>query len=454
LLDSLRAILEKIDADYADLRHEVKSEASIVFTGRDLSEVARNTSDGYVLRVLDRGGMASVVFTKPEDAERAVLSAVANACLLGARREAPVAMAPVEAVRDTVRPVLEEDPRDVPTEEKIDLVRGYNDLVLAHDGVATTNVAYAEVVREKHFLSTEGAEISEDLVTTAIRGNIVSRDGDLIQNVRVSAGGSGGFHHVRDQEENFESRTKVALDLLRADPAQGGTYDCVLNPSLAGVFAHEAFGHFSEADIVENMPALREKMRIGAELGGGAVSIVDDATRADQVGYYRYDDEGVAVRRTELMRDGVLTGRLHSRRTAAAFDEPLSGHHIAEDYRYSPIVRMGCIYIEPGEHTLDALLARMRDGLYVLEAKGGQTSGESFSFGAQRAYEVKDGKVGRMLRDLNVSGDLFRTLSDLEAVGDDLELSKTGGCGKGQMNIRSCNGGPHVLIRNLVVGGA
>jgi TldD protein len=245
----------------------------------------------------------------------------------------------------------------------------------------------------------------------------------------------------------------VALDLLKAKPVEGGVYDTILNPSLAGVFAHEAFGHFSEADIIETLPAMRAKMKIGSKLGSDVISIVDDATIPNQVGFYRYDDEGVAVRPTPLMTDGVLTGRLHSRRTAAEFNEPLSGHCVAEDYRYAPIIRMGTIYIKPGDKSFDDLLAILGEGLYVLDAKGGQTAGENFTFGAQSGYLVKDGKIDRMVRDINISGNLYETLKNISAVGNDLVLSKVGGCGKGQLNIRSCHGAPHVLIKSLVIGG-
>jgi TldD protein len=355
---------------------------------------------------------------------------------------------------DAVQPILEEDPRDVPLEEKVDLLRAYNAIALGREGIASTNLLYRETVREKQFVSTEGTALREDLVTTGILGSIVSRRGSLTQDVRVSAGGSDGFQRVRGQEENFERRTKMALDLLDAKPAEGGTYDCILNPRLTGVFVHEAFGHFSEADIVESRPAIREKMALGAMLGTEDVTIVDDATMPGQLGFYRYDDEGVPVRRRPLMEKGVLTGRLHSRRTAAALGEPLTGHAVAEDYRYAPIVRMGNIHLEPGETSFDDLLARLGDGLYVVDVKGGQTSGESFSFGAQCAYEVKDGRLGGMVRDLNVLGNLYRTLGSVEAVGDRLSLSKAGSCGKGQANPRSCHGGPDILVRGLVVGGA
>jgi len=183
------------------------------------------------------------------------------------------------------------------------------------------------------------------------------------------------------------------------------------------------------------------------------LSITDNATLPNQLGFYKYDDEGVAVRKVELMKNGILTGRLHSRRTADEFDEPVSGHCVAEDYKYAPIIRMGSIFIEPDKNSLDDLMQQLGDGLYIIDAKGGQTSGENFTFGAQYGFHVKDGKKAGMIRDINMSGNLYKTMKDITAVGNDLILSKTGGCGKGQTNIRSCHGGPHILMKNVVIGG-
>jgi len=183
------------------------------------------------------------------------------------------------------------------------------------------------------------------------------------------------------------------------------------------------------------------------------VSIKDDPTMPFVLGHYRYDDEGVRARPTPLMEEGVLVGRLHSRRTAAAMGEPVSGHCVAEDYRYAPIIRMGTIYIEPGEGDLDALLAELGDGLYLCNHMGGQTAGENFTFGAQFGWVVEGGERVKMVRDINISGNLYATLQGIVRVGRDLKLGETGGCGKGQLNLRSCHGAPHVLVEGLVVGG-
>jgi TldD protein len=456
MFEKLRRVLGNMDADYADIRYEIKKDTVVSFAGKELTEIGSNSTDGYVVRALKQGGMSSVVFTKGSDAEKAAGTAVENAKLIGKSIEKPMSLAKTEVIKDTFSPALKEDPREVPIGEKLELVRKYNNIPLGHEKVATTSITYQEVIREKYFLSSEGSQIREELVTTRLAGEIMSRDGNLTQNLRVAAGGSNGFSIIRDQEEYFEKRTGIVLDLLKAKPVQAGVYNCVLNPSMGGVFTHEAFGHYSEADLVEGSPSMREKMKIGSKLGTDILGIIDDPTLPDQLGFYKYDDEGVAARPTQLMKNGVLTGRMHSRRTAAEFTEPVSGHCVAQDYRFAPLIRMGTIFIEPGNETFEELLAQLGDGLYILDAKGGATSGENFTFGAQYGYLVKGGKVAEMIRDINVSGDLYETLKNIVGVGNDLVLSKTGGCGKGhvmQTNMRSCSGAPHTLVNSLVIGG-
>ena len=449
----LEKMLGLVHADYADLRYELARETSIDFSGRELTGLSASSTDGFVWRVLVNGGWSQVSFTKPEDAERAGRSAVENAELLARGGARPVRLAPVPPARDEVHPKLNEDPRPVPAEAKLDLLRKYNDIALANPKVATTQAAYWDLTRDKYFVSTEGARLREELVTTRIAGSIVTKEGSLTQTVRFGFGGSDGLARLRGREAEMADRVRICVDLLKAESVKAGEYRAVLDQSLAGVFTHEAFGHFSEADIIEDSPTMREKMRIGAPLGSAVLSITDDPTRPGQLGFYRYDDEGVAARPVALMKNGVLTGRLHSRRTAAEFGEPITGHCVAEDYRYAPIIRMGCIFIEPRGKTKEELLHLLGDGLYLCNHMGGQTSGENFTFGAQFGYEVKDGRPGRMLRDINISGNLYATMKNISAVAGDLTLREVGGCGKYQMNFRSCNGAPHVLVNSVVVGG-
>ncbi len=454
MIQNLKTLLSKIEGVYADLRYEIKTETRIVLTGKDITEVSSCPTDGYVLRVLKDNALGCVTFTRQQDFEKVLKSALSSASIMSKTEGTPVKFARVPVIKDTFMPELNVDPTKTSIEEKIELMRYYNDIPYQVRGIIHTDISYNEIVREKYFVSTEGSEINERLVTTRIAGAIISNDGSIIQTMRVGVGGSNGFAILRNREEEFLRNAQIAAELLKAEPIKAGVYNAILNQRLAGVFTHEAFGHFSEADLIENNPTMREKMKIGAQLGVESLNIADNPTIPNQLGFYKYDDEGVPAQPVQLIKNGVLTGRLHSRRTASAFGEPVNGHCVAEDYRYAPIIRMGTIFIEPAEKSFDELLKILDDGVYLCNAMGGQTSGENFTFAAQYGYVVSKGKIANMVRDINISGNLYETLKNIQAIGNDLKLGEIGGCGKGQTNIRSCYGAPHIIVKNAIIGGA
>lgn len=452
MLDLLKKTLSQVEADYADIRYERMRTSSAEFIKDQLKGVDSVSTDGFVVRVHKDHGFASATVTREQDVPEALRLAAEGASVMG-RSGKRVVLADVPATIDHVEPVLNGDPADIPLQDKLALAVKYSRLMLGMPEIATTNVNYSEVDREKFFVSTRGSAVRERIVTVAIGGEAVAERKGLLQNIRVAIGGADGFHKLLNRDDEFVKRGELAAGLLDAEPVKAGTYDVVLNPSMTGVFSHEAFGHFSEADIIEDNTSMREKMALGACLGSESVNITADSTMPGQVGFYRYDDEGVPVRRVQLMSRGVLTGRLHSLRTAGAFGEPVTGHAVAEDYRYEPIVRMGTIYFEPGKLGFKELLAQLGDGLYLCDAKGGQTAGENFTFGAQYGFLVRNGETGPMIRDINIMGNLFSTLKSIEAAADDFHLGERGGCGKGQINIKSGHGGSSILVRGMVVGG-
>ena len=323
MLDELKRILAGAEADYADIRYERMRSASAEFIKDRLKGVDSVSTDGFVVRVYREKGFASATVTRREDVPEALRLASEGAEVMG-RSGKTVVLADVPAVTDHVEPALNGDPADVPLQDKVDLAGKYSRIMLGMPGIVSTTVNYSEVDREKFFASTRGTAIRERIVTVAIGGEAVAgRDGQL-QNIRVSVGGADGYHSLVGREAEFISRGELAAALLDAEPLKAGTFDVVLNPSMTGVFVHEAFGHFSEADIIEDNSSMRAKMALGARLGSDAVNIVADSTLPGQVGFYRYDDEGVPVRRVQLMKKGVLTGRLHSLRTAGEFHEPIN----------------------------------------------------------------------------------------------------------------------------------
>ncbi len=246
----------------------------------------------------------------------------------------------------------------------------------------------------------------------------------------------------------------MAVALLKAPQAKGGEYTVVLDPVLAGVFVHEAFGHLSEADHIYENPQLKEVMVLGREFGDEHLNIIDDATLPDLRGSYAFDDEGTPAQRIHLIREGKLTGRLHSRETAAEMKETASGNARAISFRHPPIVRMSNTYIEPSDTTFEQMIGDIKEGIYARNWYGGTTSMEMFTFSAGEAFMIRNGKVEEMIRPVVLSGNVFDTLKRIDAIGDDLDMNQGGGCGKGgQSPLAVSNGSPHIRIQRCLIGG-
>ena len=331
-----------------------------------------------------------------------------------------------------------------------------NDIILGEPNVITTQTYYDEFGSRRVFGNSEGSAIEYELLNCGIVGFIVAKKGDVVQRVRFAFGGCEEYGRLLDREADLKKQIAKACELLDAEPVKAGVFPVVLNPSEAGVFIHEAFGHLSEGDGLQNNPAFRAKLQMGTMLGRPILSVSDDPTLEGRPGHFLVDDEGVRGVKTRLITDGVLTGRLHSRETAAEFGEDLSGNMRAVDAQYTPLVRMSNIFIEPGEPSFDEMIASIDTGYYLVGAKGGQTSGDQFTFGSQWGFRIENGKLGSMVRDINMSGELFSTLQAISMVGDDLTFGERGGCGKGspmQTNRKSGTGAPHIKIDAVTIGG-
>ena len=195
-------------------------------------------------------------------------------------------------------------------------------------------------------------------------------------------------------------------------------------------------------------------MVLGRKFGGKHLNVVDGAAVPDLRGSYKYDDEGTPAQKTYLIREGILEGRLHSRETAAIMGEKPTGNARAINYLYPPIVRMTNTYIEPGSTAFQDMISDIKEGIYARDWYGGTTSLEMFTFSAGEAYMIRNGRVEELLRSVVLTGNVFTTLNNIDAIGNDLDMNQGGGCGKaGQSPLPVSNGSPHIRIRNCLIGG-
>jgi TldD protein len=200
---------------------------------------------------------------------------------------------------------------------------------------------------------------------------------------------------------------------------------------------------------------LQEILKPGRTFGVAELDVVEDGYLPGMRGNFRYDDEGTPRRKTYLIKEGVLQGFLHSRETAARMGTEPTGNARAISYEFEPIVRMRNTYIDKGSATFEQMLKDVDYGVYACRAFGGQTELEQFTFSAGYAYEIVNGQVGQMLRDVVLTGNIFNTLKNIDMIGNDLVIrGSSGGCGKeGQSPLPVTAGAPHVRVQNLTVGG-
>lgn len=408
---------------------------------------------GGIVRACKKGGWGVAVFDSLDNLAASVAQACTYAALAGQDK---TDLAEVDIVDQEVRADFKRDFRGVSLKDKLAMISVYNDIILKKSPkIESSSAAYSDMLRTVYFANSQGTYYMEERPYINCRFLAVARDGSLIQRTHKGISSRGDYNELTGLENEAEKVAERALALLEAPKCEGGAKTVILDNELGGVFVHEAFGHLSEADFLQDNPNMRDLMSIGREMGVKELNIIDDATIPGCRGSYIYDDEGTPASKTYLVRDGQLAGHLHSRETAAKMGEKPTGHARALNRGNKPIVRMGNTYIENGDIPKEELFAGVDDGIYACQAFGGQTMMEMFTFSAAYGYRIRNGQIGELVRDVVLTGNVFDTLHNIDGIGNDLKLSKGGdGCGKnGQSPLPVGLGAPHIRIRNVVVGG-
>jgi TldD protein len=449
----LTNLIKRADVDYIDIRIEKTEGSSISFLGEKIEDIGRSYGIGGCVRALYKGGWGFVSFNNLDNLKEKVDQAVFQARLIG---NDVSMLAEVEPVDRVIRPNIIKDPRNIPLSDKKNLLEYYNNKMLhASPEVQTTRINYSDTYKSIHYANSDGTYLDIERMDTKGAFVVITRSGDLVQQGSVSWGSNDDYGVVERMEDKIDAAVTRALSQLKARPVKGGKYTVILDPVLAGVFIHEAFGHLSEADSIYNNEKMKELFTIGKRFGPDILNVVDSGLYPNQRGTQDFDDEGVPTSKTYLIQNGILTGRLHSRETAARMGEKPTGNARSMNYKFSPIVRMTNTYIEAGNTPFRELISDVKEGIYARRYYGGMTNRELFTFSAGEAFMIRNGKVEEPVRDVVLTGNVFETLHNIDGLGDTLGWPDGGGgCGKaGQFPLPVGMGGPNLKIKNVIVGG-
>jgi TldD protein len=461
-------------AGYSDARAVARRVQHVATKNGEVESVSDGETEGIGVRVLVDGAWGFACDRRlseegaGEAAERAVAFARASAGRAGRRR---VELVPTAADGGEYRTSAQRDPIEVPLSEKVDLCLRA-EAGMRHDHVQITEAQVRAQREERAFRSSEGADVQQSFVECGAGIDALAiADGRVqIRSYPSAHGGSSaqaGWEYVEGLALEREAPRvgEEAAALLAADPCPAGVTTIVLDSEQMVLQVHESVGHPTELDRVYGTeaayagtsflkPGDLNSLRYGSEL----MNITADPTTPGGLGTFAYDDEGVPAAREPVVEEGVLRSFLSSRETAALIGAGRGGSMRADGWSRMPLVRMTNLHLEPGEGSVEDLIADVDDGLFLHTNKSWSIDDKrlNFQFGTQIAWEIKHGKVGRMLRDATYMGVTPVFWSGLDAVAgrDEWRLYGLTNCGKGQpgQHAHVSHGTSAARFRNVQVG--
>ena len=447
---------------WIELRFQERKTKQVAVRNGTLEESSSKRIQGIGVRALVDGvfGFASTT----DLTEKGILRAVAEAqgaALTSASAKKHRIKGLADASMGVGRfPVATTDPLDShPLEEKLALVMRIDERIRKGSSlIVSSATSYAEIQDEKIIVTSDGANAHIFISIPEFRVMAVAQqDGEQCFGSEANGvnGGWSDLMGLMPPEELADYAVRIAVEQLTAPHPPGGLATVVLDPGLVGVLSHEAIGHTVEADIVLGGAITADKMN--QQVASEFVTMVDSGASEHlphATGTLPVDDEGVATRKTTLIENGILRSYLHNRETAAHFGVEPTGNARAFEYSDAPIIRMRNTYVEPGETSVEDMIASVDNGYYMCGLGfGGQAdSNAEFMFGVREAREIKNGKIGKLVRGATISGNAFDVLHSVDAVGNDFKWDLGAGtCGKSQA-AKVDAGGPHLRCKGTIGG--
>jgi TldD protein len=466
--------LKRKKVEYADIRQIHRLAENIEVKNGNIEGIACDEDQGFGIRIIANGawGFASSSELSPSEMKRVANKALEIAKASSIIKKELAKLSPTEVFEDQYISKYEIDPFKVPLEEKIELLLRATELLRKNNRIKVAEGSMDFYKTEKLFASTEGAFIRQSvlesgagILATAVDGNEVQRRS--YPNSHRGDYATRGYEFIRGLKlvENADRVREEAIGLLTASACPDTVTTIIITGSQMALQVHESCGHPTELDRVlgtevslagSSFMTLDKLNKL--KYGSDKVSITADATLEGGLGSFGYDDEGVKAQRVELVKNGVFVGYLTSRETARVLNQKSNGTMRAESWNRIPLIRMTNINLEPGEWELDNLIADTKDGFLLDMNKSWSIDDKrlNFQFGVEAAWEIKDGKKGKMYKNAVYTGITPEFWNSCDAVCNRNHWHVWGlpNCGKGEpmQTMHVAHGAAPARFRNVKVG--
>ena len=436
-------------AEYADARVMISRRQHLEALNETIESLEQSESAGVGVRALIGSSWGFFATAEPEEARQAGEAAAAIARASSTVPGPPLALADVPVDQGSYETPYDEDPFAVSLAEKADLIVGVTKTMQAVDGVALARAFLTAWDTEKYFVSSQGHRISQHLVECGggMDATAVGEAETQRRSYPQSFGQyqAGGYEVIRrfDLPGHAERVASEAVALLSAPECPEATTDLILDSSQLALQIHESVGHAIELDRILGWEAafagtsFLELGRLGSLVyGSPLMNITADATLQGALGTFGYDDEGTPAQRVDIVKEGRWVGVLSGRDSAALAGLPPGGMVRGDGYNRLPMVRMTNVGLLPGESSLDEIIAATDDGILMATNRSWSIDDKrlNFQFGCEIAWEIRNGSLGRMLKNPTYTGITPEFWGSLDMLAGGAEWIHWGvpNCGKGQ----------------------
>lgn len=474
LINNILNIARLKKVDYADIRI-VRRQSEEIEVKNGKAEAFTNDEDfGFGIRILIRGAWgfacSSKINRREMEAvfEKAFKIAKASSKIKG--RE--ILFPPTTPKVDRYKTPISSNPFEVSPEKKLDLLLRSDEMIRRNNKVKISEAFMGSYKMEKVFASTEGSYIEQEIVECGAGISATAIEGGEVQvrsypNSFRGNFATKGYEWIEDLalRDHAERVADEAAQLLSAKPCPSKTTTLILDNSQLALQIHESIGHPIELDRILGTEAsyagtsfLKPEMVGHFRYGSELVNIVADATYPGGLGTFGYDDEGMKAQRVPIISQGVLVGLLTSKETAHHLGKESNGTMRADGWNRIPLIRMTNINLEPGEGTLEEMIADTEDGLFLSTNRSWSIDDKriNFQFGTEIGWEIKGGKLGDMVKNPTYTGITPQFWNSCDAIAnkDHWQMWGTPNCGKGEPGqvAHVGHGAAPARFRNVQVG--
>jgi TldD protein len=410
-------------ASYADVRIGRYRRQSVATRERQVQGVSDTESYGLGVRTLVNGswGFAATSVMTRGGAQAAALDAIVLSRAARAVQARRVELAPVKPVTGTWITPVTRDPLDVPLEDKIALLLAANAAALKVANVRFVNSSLAMLRETKTLLTSEGTNVTQTMIRVGPEFSVTAiGSGDFQSYDEELAPRGAGWEYVESLNlpGNAERWASLAAEKLTAKSVQAGQYDLILEPTNLWLTIHESIGHPTELDRAigeeanyagTSFVAPPEKVIGQLQYGPPIMNVQADRTQEGSLSRVAWDDEGVPADRWLIVEKGVFKDYQTTREQVARIQKLTGvtrshGCSFAESWDAVQFQRMPNISLLPGDKDLSVndIVAATERGILIRNSGSWSIDHQryNFQFSGQAFYEVRNGKIVGMVRDV------------------------------------------------------